>query len=244
MKLCLAGLCCAREKTKLIFDEIPFVLESFYYIRDFELPLIKNAELFLLDSGAFTFMNNAKTKVNWKEYIDKYIAFINKYDVKYFFELDVDVVLGYENVKKIRHYIEAKTGKKCIPVWHKSRGIDEFKKLVEEYEYISIGGIVTKEITKKEYPLMKRLVAYANRKGTKVHGLGFTASDVSDYGFYSVDSTSWLSLGRFGQLYKFTGKKIVNITPKNKGINRQMYVEGELHNIKEWIKFQNYLRKF
>ena len=39
-------------------------------------------------------------------------------------------------VKEIRKKIEEKTGKKCIPVWHKSRGIEEFKNLLNSL----IGG--------------------------------------------------------------------------------------------------------
>ena len=35
------------------------------------------------------------------EYIQKYIDFINKYNIKYFFEMDLDHMIGYDNVKKI-----------------------------------------------------------------------------------------------------------------------------------------------
>ena len=190
MKFCLAGLNSIREGTYAILKDIPFVLESFYYIRDYQIPLIKSAELFLLDSGAFTFMSNSKKAVDWDEYLQRYIDFINKYDVKYFFELDIDAVVGYERVKELRRKLEAGTGKKCIPVWHKSRGIEEYKKHCEEYDYIAIGGLVTKEITREEYPLMKKLVMYARKNGTRVHGLGFSEKDIHSYGFYSCDSTT------------------------------------------------------
>lgn len=244
MKLCLAGLNSIRRLTYPILKDIPFILESFYYIRDYQLPLIKSAELFLLDSGAFTFMSNQHKTVNWNEYLDRYIEFINKYDVDHFFELDIDVVVGYNEVIKLRQRLERETGKKCIPVWHKSRGIEEYKKLCEEYKYIAIGGIVTGEIEKSEYPVMKKLVAYANSKGVKVHGLGFTERHIENYGFYSVDSTTWNMVSRFGKIYRFTGNKIVVATPRNKAMDKSKYEEGEVHNIKEWIKYQNYLRRY
>ena len=133
MKLCIAGSSAITAVNRNMFNEDSILLESFYYVQEWQIPIITKCKFFLLDSGAFTFMNNSKTKVNWKEYIDRYIKFINDYDIKYFFELDVDSVLGYENVKKIRHYIEQKTGKKAIPVWHKARGKDEFLKLCDEY---------------------------------------------------------------------------------------------------------------
>ena len=34
-------------------------------------------------------------QVSNHEYLQRYIDFINKYDVKYFFELDIDAVVGY-----------------------------------------------------------------------------------------------------------------------------------------------------
>lgn len=244
MKLCLAGLNSIRQGTYGILKDIPFILESFYYIRDYQIPLIHSAELFLLDSGAFTFMSNSKKAVDWNEYLERYIAFINKNDVKHFFELDIDAVVGYERVKELRRKLEAGTGKKCIPVWHKSRGIEEFKKHCAEYDYIAIGGLATKEITREEYPLMKKLCAYAKQNGTRVHGLGFTEKDIGTYGFYSCDSTTWNMISRFGKIYKFTGDRIVVATPKGKKIDKSKYIEGEVFNIKEWIKYQNYLRRF
>lgn len=244
MKLCLAGLNAIRQGTYAVLKDIPFILESFYYIRDYQIPLIQSAELFLLDSGAFTFMSNSKKAVDWNEYLDRYIDFINKHDVKYFFELDIDVVVGYDRVKELRRKLESRTGKKCIPVWHKSRGIDEFKLLCENYDYIAIGGIVTGEISREEFPYMKKLCAYARTKKTKVHGLGFTEKNIGEYGFYSCDSTTWNMVSCFGKIYKFNGDRIVVMTPKGKKIDKSKYIEGEVFNIKEWIKYQNYLRRF
>ena len=146
MKICLAGTYAATKNTRRYLDITRFILESFYYIQDWQLEYLKKKELFLLDSGAFTFMSNNKGEVNWKEYIDRYADFIIKNDVKYFFELDIDVLVGYDKVKELTKYLENKTGRKCIPVWHKSRGIEEWKRLVKEYDYVAIGGIVVKEI--------------------------------------------------------------------------------------------------
>lgn len=48
------------------------------------------ADDFLLDSGAFAFMNKASKTKNLtdediKQYIKEYVNFINKYDIKHFF---------------------------------------------------------------------------------------------------------------------------------------------------------------
>ena len=54
---------------------------------------------FMLDSGAFTFMNSGG-KVDWKQYVNEYIDFINKWDIKYFIELDLYGILGVEKNRK------------------------------------------------------------------------------------------------------------------------------------------------
>lgn len=148
MKVFLAGLnddyhtyykCDPRSRYNLI---------SFAYKAAWHKELILNSEMFFLDSGAFTFLNKGLKNFNIDDYVDRYIDYINTFDIKYFFELDIDSVVGYKKVKEIRRKIERKTQKKCIPVYHKSRGEKEFHRLCKEYDYIAIGGIVTREFTK------------------------------------------------------------------------------------------------
>ena len=62
---------------------------------------------FLLDSGAFSYMNGKSiTEKQMEEYIEKYICHIKKYNVKYFFEMDVDCIFGLEKVEIWRKKIE------------------------------------------------------------------------------------------------------------------------------------------
>lgn len=196
--------------------------------------------MFLLDSGAFTFMNGTG-KTDFNEYLERYIYFIVKNDIKYFFELDVDSVCGYNNVLKLRQKLEKQTGKKCIPVWHKSRGKEEFLKMCDEYDYVAIGGIVTKEITKEEYKFFPWLINEAHKRKCQIHGLGFTSlDDLKKYHFDSVDSTSWKSGGRFGQLHIYKNGTIKTITQKNK---HALYKKIDCNNFTQWLKFQKYAEK-
>ena len=214
-----------------------YILESFYYFQEWQIPLIKKSKMFLLDSGAFTFMSGKKSN-DFDGYLTRYIEFIKKHDVKYFFELDIDSVVGYEKVKQLRKRLEKETGKRCIPVWHKSRGKDEFLKMCDEYDYVAIGGIVTKEITKDQYPFFTWFLNEAHKRGCKVHGLGFTSiADLPKYHFDSVDSTSWKSGGRFGQLHIYKNGTIKTITQKSK---RAVYKLIDQNNFNEWLKFQKY----
>lgn len=218
-------------------------LESFYYITS-ERHLIQNYDVFLLDSGAFTFMSSLKGgTVNWDDYIKRYADFINEYNVKYFFELDIDVIVGIKEVERLRNKLESLTNKKCIPVWHKSRGKQYWLDMVKSYDYIAIGGIVTREIKPKEYPYFTWLLNEAKKENCKVHGLGFTnLTGLHKYPFYSVDSTSWLRGNRFGSVSYFNGETI--ITKDKKQGQRVKTNEVAKHNFYEWIKFAEYAEKY
>lgn len=248
MHIYLAGQAPWKEEglyDNAIKEHRPYILESFYYADEVTEKLIPYFGDFLLDSGAFTFMSNKKKgNINWKDYIDKYIAFINRNNVKHFFELDIDCIVGYDNVKKIRQYIEERTGKQCIPVWHKSRGKEEFIKMCEEYKYVAIGGIVSKEITSQEYPFFNWFIKEAHKRGCRIHGLGFTNLDgVTKYKFDSVDSTAWTTGNRFGYIYKFNGKTMRKIDAP-KGYRLKDSKQVALNNYIEWIKFQKYADKY
>ena len=153
----------------------PFILESFYYVDEDTERLLPYFGDFLLDSGAFTFMQNAKSHVDWDEYIERYADFVKRNRISKFFELDIDSVVGYEKVKQFRKKLESLADAQCIPVWHKNRGIEEFKSMCDEYPYIAIGGIAIKEISENQYSAFPAMIKEAHRRGAKVHGLGFTS---------------------------------------------------------------------
>ena len=218
------------------------ILQSFYYCDKFtEQVIIPNARDFMLDSGAFTFMQGKNIeRVNWDEYIERYADFVNRNKVKKFFELDIDNVVGYEKVKHYRILLERMTGQQCIPVWHSSRGKEEWLKLCDEYEYVAIGGIVSKEVKPGQYPIFTKLIAEAHKREAKVHGLGFTSvSEIKKYHFDSVDSSSWSAGNRFGMLYKFTGKDIIKLKKKD-GTRIADHQKLALHNFNGWVKFSRY----
>lgn len=237
MKLFIAG---TAGDEKLLKKCTPlYVLESFYYFKPWQTYILQNCRDFLLDSGAFTFINNNKGRVNFNEYVDKYIKFINEHDIKHFFELDIDAVLGYQEVLQIRKKIEQQTKKKCIPVWHRSRGKEDFKRMCQEYSYVALGGLAIKEIKPKEYDYLYWFTDYAHKNNCKIHGLGFTGQNAIKYNFDTVDSTSWLQARRFGELSKFDGEKMIRLKVDKK--TKKGKPEILEFNLKEWIKYQKYL---
>lgn len=242
MKLFFANLSCREDN----FDvgSCKYSLETFYGLENKTKTVerIKNKtfDMFLLDSGAFTFMaqqrKGSKEKTNWYEYLNSYIEFINKHDVEYFLELDIDSIVGYEEVKKMTKILEERTCKKCIPVFHKSRGLEEWERMCKEYDYVAIGTI-SEFYSNKD--VLRYLLKIARSHNTRVHGLGYTQSDVLQFDFYSVDSTSWLAGGRFGSIHLFKNNKMQKCSFRNK--RAKDYKQIDEHNFNEWLKYQKHL---
>lgn len=243
LKIYLAGVAPWRE-SGLYDDAIttykPYILESFYYANEDTERLLPYFGDFLLDSGAFTFMQGNGKDKKWENYIEGYANFILRNNVKKYFELDIDSVVGYDKVKEYRKLLESLVGRPCIPVWHKSRGMKEFSKMCDEYEYAAIGGIVSGEIKKDQYAAFPPMIKEAHRLGCKLHGLGFTSLDhLQRCHFDSVDSTAWTSGNRFGFVYQFDGKTMVkHDVPAGKRLADGRKIA--LINYIEWIKFQKY----
>lgn len=213
------------------------ILQSFYYCNEFtEKEVIPHCKRFMLDSGAFTFFSLGKA-VDWNDYLRKYADFINRNNVDLFFELDIDYLVGYENVLQLRENLEAMTGKKCIPVWHKERGKEEFIKMCKEYDYVAIGGVAKNPAGPKIIAHYPWFIQTAHKYGAKIHGLGYTSlKGLSEHGFDSVDSTSWTTGNRFGHIYTFNGETMVI----HKGKQGQRLADARkvaLHNFREWAKF-------
>lgn len=195
---------------------------------------------FLLDSGAFTFMQNSKSHVNWTDYIEKYAEFVRRNNIRKYFELDIDSIVGYQKVLEYRRILENFVGWPCIPVWHKSRGIKEFSKMCDEYGYAAIGGIVAREIKPEHYSAFPAMIKEAHKRGCKLHGLGFTSLEwLPKCHFDSVDSTAWTTGNRFGFIYQFNGKTMAkHDAPEGKRLADGRKVA--LINYTEWLKFQKY----
>lgn len=249
MKIYLAGS--MLQLIRLInFDKEKcpvYLLQTFYDMRKMQscdvLRMINSCKEFLLDSGAFTFMNSGK-KVHWKTYVDEYIEFINEYGVQQFFELDLYTLpdVGIEKTIKMRRYIEHHTGKKSIPVFHACMGLDMYRELCQEYDYIGIGasGLTEECRWVKNRKLLKQMVKIANSYGTRVHGLGYTRlSNINkkEVPFYSVDSSAWIG-SRFNTRYDIKNGILTNSNATSKGVRLKDWKQLDLHNLAQWRKIQ------
>ena len=194
----------------------------------------------MLPVPAFTFMNGAK-RVDFDSYTDRYIEFINAYKVPLFFEMDLDAIVGLPKVEEYRRRIESRTGRQCIPVFHRERGKDYFIDMVKNYKYVAIGGIAVKDIKKTEHKYFPWFIDKAHEYGCKIHGLGYTDfAHVDKYCFDTVDSTSWIVGGKYGNIYT-----IRDGYPKQTSLRKEGHkCNGEKineHNMKVFMKYSEHL---
>lgn len=205
MKMFLASM---ENQFNLIskVDHLKYMLISFFYLNknaDKMQILLDKCDSMLIDSGAFSFQNGKN--VDFDAYTKVYGKFIKRFTddprTLGFFEMDIDKIVGYEKVKEYRKMLEG-VSDKIIPVWHNTRGIDEYYKMCEEYtgKRIAIKGFYNEDIIDSQYNLFLNT---AHHYGCKVHILGMTRLDFmrglnlgKDDSF---DSNTWLRRGIFGE---------------------------------------------
>ena len=199
-------------------------LLSYYQIRkDRKLADIVKAysDEILIDSGAHSFQKGKH--VDWVQYTKEYIEFIKAYDspkVIGYFEMDADNIIGYDKVLQLRKMLEAECDK-IIPVWHISRGIEEYKKMCRDYagKIVAITGFKNAEIKDEQYIMFLK---YAWKYGCKVHCLGMTRKKVLDkVPFDYTDSSSWLQEVVYGMVYNPATKKKERCTRDSSRLYRE-----------------------
>lgn len=217
------------------------LLESFYYVADWQTRNIHRFKSFLLDSGGFTLRRGKGNVPSWNEYLDSYIRYINDNDVKLFFDLDIDEEVGYDNVVIMRKKLERETGKQSIPVWHESYGKQEWFNLCDEYDYVALGGLALAAGRRRMEKYVPWFLDEAHKRGTRVHVLGYTPADGKLVGssIDSCDSTAWLYGNRGGFVYHWDGKEMHKFNkPKGKRLDGKKVAR---HNFLQWVKMSEYL---
>lgn len=192
---------------KITGGNCDFGLMSFFYLKNNQERFDKmsaNINHILIDSGAHSFQHGVK--VDWETYTRDYADFIarntNNPKIEGFFEMDVDNVIGYEKVLELRAILE-EVSDKIIPVWHNTRGIDDFIEMCKKYSgrRISITGFKNGDIMDGQYNLF---INTAHKYGCKLHILGMTRVSLLNelnLGLEdSFDSSSWIQMGAYASV--------------------------------------------
>lgn len=252
MKLYLAGME-QRTNLKPYFESGELTTDfnaliSFYYVQKgckWLNQWIKNDRFrtTMIDSGAFSYMNSGQSpkSINWEKYVEQYTDYINTVSPDHYIELDIENIVGLDRVEQMRAKLGRLTGKDPIPVWHPERGIDYWKKMCKNYDYVAIGGMAQDSRRKYRNKLEKKFpwfIRVAHKNNAKVHGLGYASFEgLEKYNFDSTDVTSYLS-PKYGEVYYFDGKKPVK-TDKDERVKTgpKPYVQS----VKAWLKYMRRL---
>ena len=201
----------------------------------------------LIDSGAFhfNFLGRPIKPGELEKFIETYVKFIkeNRKDsrIKGFFDLDL-LFLPYHEITTLRKMLLDLTPS-IIMVYHPKYGLDEFKRMCEQYDNIAICN--NEDITTNGY---SQLVKYAHKKNCYIHGLGINDNRVlNKVPFNSVDSSNW-AMGAIREYYFFTD---IPKTPENNKKYRALYekkaflkqLQKQEHYKKYWSVYFNLLNQ-
>jgi hypothetical protein len=115
---------------------------------------------------------------------------------------NLDVIGDAVGTRKNQRDLEAR-GLSPVPIFHFGTDFDSLRGMIEDgYGYICLGGMVG-----RPRPALMRFaircfkIAREMDRGTVFHGFGLTAPLlITSLPWYSVDSTTWVNLDRFGNI--------------------------------------------
>lgn len=207
------------DREREMRDSIEYYLESYHYLnRDVHVEKLRRDEAkIFLDSGAFSSFTKG-VKVN----LNKYCDFIKRNEDVIRKDGDIllasvldgigDPQLTYENQVRMEQQ-----GVRPLPCFHYGEDERYLEYYIDNYEYITIGGMVP--ISSKPLKLWldriweKYLTDEDGYPRLKVHGFGLTDSILmSRYPWYSVDSSSWAQVSRTGGMILMPEMRVVAVS--------------------------------
>lgn len=193
--------------------------------------------LILIDSGAFSAWNRGLViDINhYVEFIEK-IKKINTIHDIYFINLDViphvkgtkptqeQIKIACEKGIENYHYIKSK-GHSTIHTFHQFEDFKYLHQIAKEcndFNYIGISPANDQSVESRNEWLGK---VFSEIKDTvRTHVLGLTAKDsLERFPCYSADSSSWINVGRFGELFDY--HELEKIPKKNLTRNNCLYYD-------------------
>lgn len=179
------------------------LLLSFHYYRDVDLDdflgkFPERPDVFV-DSGAYSAksLGEAIDIAAYARWVQRWQGHITA-----FANLDVigDPVRTATNQQRMEDL-----GVRPLPVYHAlgdwRLDFDHLAGLCERYSYVCLGGLVGERGFAALMPWLVQAFQTAARTGTRFHGFGQTRAEVlRDLPWYSLDSSSWGSVYRYGGL--------------------------------------------
>lgn len=196
-----------NERERVVVNTLPHLLESYHYVhKDSYVNAIRESgDKIFLDSGAFS-AYTLGAKIDLKGYCD----YIHRNDD--IIRRDDGVIMAsvldgigdpqetYENQLKMESY-----GVRPLPCFHAGEDERYLEWYVQNYDYITLGGMVgtsTKQLCVWLDRMWDRyLTDGAGNPRIKVHGFGITSVPIMErYPWWSCDSSSWIQSAAFGSV--------------------------------------------
>lgn len=209
MNLYLAGTTVSKPDDEPVIQRLfqrGHKLHSYFHSRPkgfeqgwFNMNCANKVDLFL-DSGAFSaFTQGVQIDIN------EYIQFINEHRDVLTVYANLDVIGDPAGTLANQKIMEA-AGLDPLPCFHYGEPISYLLDYINEYDYIALGGMVpisTPNLLTWLDDIFGRYICDEHgMPKVRIHGFGLTSLRLMlRYPWYSVDSTSWVVLGRMGSLY-------------------------------------------
>lgn len=171
-----------------------------------------------IDSGAYTYQNDPKyneyTVEQWEKQIEAYLAWAEKHKNQIFAiaDLDIQYLVGYEKVVEWRKkYFEPfmlRTGVPVCFIYHEE-GLDVWEYMCQRYPYVGFSLDIDREVDDTG---LRNKFKIAEKHNALVQGMASTrTSMLTQYPFYTVDSTTWNVGLKYGEISVWTGNKMSRI---------------------------------
>lgn len=174
-----------------------------------------------IDSGAYTYQNDPKyeeyTLEQWEEQIVEYLDWARKHKNQIFAIADLDLQylssVGYEKVYEWRKkYFEPfmlETGIPVCFIYHED-GLDYWEYMCKRYPYVGLSLAIDKAENGTEQ--LREMFRIAEKHNTLTQGMASTnTAMLTQYPFYTVDSTTWNVGLKYGEISVWTGTKMTRI---------------------------------
>lgn len=196
-----------NDREREVVTTLPHILESYHYVgkQAFVDHMRNNQAQVFIDSGAFS-AHTLGIRIDvgdYCEYIKRNMDIIRKDDGV----VMASVLDGIgDPLQTYRNQLEMEIrGARPLPCFHAGEDERYLDWYVENYEYITLGGMVgssSKALTTwLDRVWDKHLVDGSGRPRLKVHGFGITAIPLMErYPWHSCDSSSWIQSAAFGSV--------------------------------------------
>lgn len=188
---------------KYAMEHCPNRLESYHYLYKAEKTcndIRRDGKKVFLDSGAFSAFSLG-VDVDIEAYAQFCIDNSDIVDVASVLDAIGDVDGTWRNQTTLEQL-----GVKCLPCFHYGEPEAALEHYLDNYEYITIGGMVPISspnlIRWLDRIWPKHILDKDGKPRAKVHGFGLTSPQLMRrYPWHSVDSSSWIQVSSFGALF-------------------------------------------